>query len=55
VHYLLQELRIAIDSERERPPEYQVCVERPDEIAVWLFRRAAGKVAVVRTGRKRSG
>lgn len=37
VQYLLQDLRIAINLERERPPEYQLCVESPDDIAVWLF------------------
>lgn len=54
VHYLLQELRIAINPESEQPPEYQLCVERPDEVAVWLFRGVAGKAAPARTGRERS-
>lgn len=53
VNYLLQELRIALDSELEQPPEYQLCVDRPDEIGTWLFHGTAGQAASLRTGRKR--
>mgnify|MGYP000443893948 CR=1 FL=1 len=53
VHYLLQDARIAIDAERERPPEYQLCVEKPEEITAWLFGNETGKAAAGRTGRNR--
>ncbi len=35
--YLIQELRIALDTAKELPPEYQLAVENIEEVRKWLF------------------
>ncbi len=35
--YLIQELRLALDVNKELPPEYQLAVENVDEVRKWLF------------------
>lgn len=35
--YLVQELRLALDIDRDVPPEYQLAVENVEEVRKWLF------------------
>ena len=35
--YLVQELRLALDTTKDVPPEYQLAVENADEVRTWLF------------------
>ena len=35
--YLVQELRLALDTTKEMPPEYQLAVENVKEVRKWLF------------------
>ncbi len=35
--YLVQELRLALDTTKELPPEYQLAVENVDQVREWLF------------------
>lgn len=37
VPYLIQEVRAAVDLERQRPPEYQLAVDHPEEYQRWIF------------------
>lgn len=35
--YLVQELRLALDTTKELPPEYQLAVENVEQVSEWLF------------------
>mgnify|MGYP001546977698 CR=1 FL=1 len=37
VNYYIQDVRAATDTERQRPPEYQLAVENIEELRPWLF------------------
>lgn len=37
VPYLLQDLRVAVDTRRQRPPEYQLAIANLEEVRLWLF------------------
>ena len=37
LQYMLQELRVAVDPDKQRPPEYQLAVSNPKECKPWLF------------------
>lgn len=35
--YVVQELRVALDTTTQTPPDYQIAVDRPKDVARWLF------------------
>lgn len=40
VPYLIQDLHVAIDPERQIPPEYQLCIDDTEPLGQWLMRDA---------------
>lgn len=37
LQYMLQELRVAVDPDKQCPPEYQLAASNPKECKPWIF------------------